>query len=124
LDIKSKRRPDWAKSTRGGVKTASFIKSLQMARTTYLLSIAVGLLMGIILFLLRDEVAVSIFIYVSLLPFFFFTAGVHGFIAHSYNMRSKLHLIVFPVFMGMLYVFLLFIHLFFIVPWVCPDFRW
>lgn len=95
-----------------------------MTRTTYIIFIILSIILGIVLVSAKDSISIEVMPFLTLIPFFLFVSGVHGFIVHSFTMSEKMHMAVFPLLMGIIYVFLLFVHMFLLLPWICPDFRW
>jgi hypothetical protein len=96
-----------------------------MARLTYLVIIFISVLIGVFFFgLWRERFAKDFLILFSLLPMLLFATGVHGLVAHSFkpSFKAKYGAIFYPVLMGVLFVVLLMIHFFVILPLICPEF--
>ncbi|TYQ00080.1 hypothetical protein C7447_101688 [Tenacibaculum adriaticum] len=93
-----------------------------MERRIYRILIVISLVLGVYLFNIRESHSV-LFVSLTLgLIFFLFSAGVHGLLAHSINPKLKNYTIVYPILMGLFWVFLLMILIFFIIPIYCPNF--
>ncbi|SMD46015.1 hypothetical protein SAMN00777080_4691 [Aquiflexum balticum DSM 16537] len=94
-----------------------------IARRIYLGLLIFSILIGVYFYGIAvenfDKEFLKIF---SILPFFLFMAGVHGLFAHLLTPTTKSKMISYPLVMGMVYVLLFFIHLFVIVPIICPNF--
>lgn len=61
-------------------------------------------------------------LFFSLVPFLLFAGGVHGLIAHMWRPSAKGGMLVYPIIMGMVFVLLLLLHIFVVLPLVCPGF--
>lgn len=83
-----------------------------------LLSITIG---GIILYSGADFGSKKGLLTVLTILAMIFIASIHGIIAHSLKPSTKGNLILYPLLMGVLFVFLFFIFVFFITPLFCPD---
>ena len=57
----------------------------------------------------------------AVVPFLMFMGGVHGLMSHNISPQTKHNMLVYPLVMGMVYVLLFFIHLFIIIPLICPG---
>jgi hypothetical protein len=92
-----------------------------VARRVYLIILILSILVGFYFYFLSPEKFSPKFLKTfSLVPFFMFIAGVHGLMAHTLNPQTKHNLISFPLVMGIVYVALFFLHLFVIMPLICP----
>ena len=94
-----------------------------VARRVYLVIMVLSILVGILFYgvLPSDNFSTNFLISFSLIPFLMFSGSVHGMIAHLLKPSYKAGMIVYPLIMGVIYVILCLIHLFVILPLVCPG---
>lgn len=93
-----------------------------IARRIYLAFLLISVLIGIYFYGIASENFDKGFLKIfSIVPFFLFMAGVHGLTTHLLTPSTKSKLIAYPLIMGMAYVLLFFIHLFVILPIICPN---
>ncbi|KGL62100.1 hypothetical protein [Polaribacter sp. Hel1_85] len=93
-----------------------------MERKIYRIIIVVSLVLGGFLYTIKDAHSV-LFISVALgFVFFLFSGGLHGLLAHSINPKLKSYTIAYPLIMGLVWMFLLMILIFFVLPIFCPNF--
>ncbi|MDO9551355.1 hypothetical protein [Rhodonellum sp.] len=93
-----------------------------VARRLYLALMVLSVVMGIYFYGISVQNFDPEFLYYfAMLPFFMFVTGFHGFLAHSLSTLKKSKMVFFPLLMGFLFVFLFFIHLFVIMPLLCPN---
>lgn len=94
-----------------------------ISRTIYGGILILAVLIGIYFYGIAPEnFDPQFLLYFSLVPFLLFAAGIHGLIAHLYRPSKKSHMLVFPIAMGAVFVVLLLIHIFVVLPIVCPGF--
>jgi hypothetical protein len=90
----------------------------------YQILLAMSGITGIVLYgVMPDRFEPQFLFRFSFLPFFLFVTGVHGLLAHVVSSKGKslAGSFLYPLFMGALFVVLLMVHLFLIMPAVCPD---
>jgi hypothetical protein len=92
-----------------------------MARRIYSILIAISLILGVLLFVIKETYSKNFLIVISSLIFMFFSMGIHGLIAHSLKPSIKGDGIVYPLLMGALWGVLFFLFVFFIIPIFCPG---
>ena len=95
-------------------------------KKTYVVIILLSVIMGIYLlgFGIHD-MSQNILMWVAFIPFFLFSWGVVG-LSVNYEAERKPNFfwqIVFPILMAMLFYSLLFVHVLFLEPFLCPDLR-
>ncbi len=91
-------------------------------RRIYWFTLALSLLVGVYFYGLGPGRFESGFLlYFAVVPFFLFTGSVHGLIAHTISPTTKTGMMIYPLIMGVLYASLFFIHLFILVPLLCPG---
>lgn len=94
-----------------------------IARRIYLGLLIFSVLIGVYFYGIAvenyDKEFLKIF---SMVPFFMFIAGVHGLSTHLLTPSTKSKMISYPLVMGIVYFVLFFIHLFVILPIICPNF--
>lgn len=89
----------------------------------YWMFLIIGLILGILLYLIiPGDFSPTFLIFFSLIPFFFFAAGFQGLIWKWVKPRVKEGYIGQAIVMGVIFVFLLLLHCFLILPLLCPDF--
>jgi len=94
-----------------------------IARRIYWVILILSIIIGIYFFgMARDKFDPEFLIFFALVPFFMFASSVYGLIAHLLKPSVKGGMIAYPLIMGILFVLLFFIHVFVIVPLLCPDF--
>ena len=93
-----------------------------MERRIYRILIVISLVLGVYLFTIKDSHSVLFLSVVLGLIFFLFSGGIHGLLAHSINPKLKGYTIAYPLIMGLFWVLLLMILIFFVLPMFCPDF--
>ncbi len=93
-----------------------------MERRIYRILIVISLVLGGYLFTIKGTHSV-LFLSITLgFIFFLFSGGLYGLLAHSINPKRKNYTIIYPLIMSLLWVFLLMILIFFVLPIFCPDF--
>ena len=93
-----------------------------LARRIYLILLVFSVLIGTYFYGIRVEDFDTDFLkYFSLVPFLIFISAVHGLLAHTLTPQVKDRMVAYPLVMGIVYVLLFFIHLFVILPRICPD---
>ncbi|TLP71983.1 hypothetical protein [Maribacter sp. ACAM166] len=93
-----------------------------MARRIYSILIAIALGLGFYLYSIKETHSKIFLIVTAGVIFTFFSMGIHGLIAHSLNPKAKGGILLYPLLMGALWAFMLFLFVFFILPIFCPDF--
>lgn len=89
-----------------------------MRAKIYAALVVISLLLGAYFFGIVNESNAERFVWVSLIPFFLFVAGVHGLLAQS-KLRERPF---YPFFMGVLYAALLLLHVYLMMNKLCPCF--
>jgi|GEM_PF-958575 len=94
-----------------------------VARRIYWALLVLSILIGIYFYgIAPDKYEPRFLVIFALVPFLMFAGSVNGLIAHLLKPSAKGKMLVYPLFMGILFVFLFLIHIFVILPLVCPDF--
>jgi len=92
-----------------------------IARRVYWTILIVSILIGVYFyFLVPEKYSPEFLKNFSVVPFFLLIVGVHGIMAHSISAEAKHRMIAFPLVIGMIYVVLFFLHLFVVMPLICP----
>jgi hypothetical protein len=60
-------------------------------------------------------------LYFALVPFLMFSVGVHGLLNHLLKSDTKSRMLIYPLIMGVIFMLLFVIHIFIILPIVCPG---
>lgn len=81
-----------------------------------------SIVIGLGMLALQHRLDPTFIIYFSLVPFFLFAIGLSGIILHYFDTHFKLDSLTYPLFIGGLFVILLLLHVFFVLPVVCPGF--
>lgn len=93
-----------------------------VARRIYLALMVMSVLMGIYFYgISLQKFDPDFLFYFTMLPFFMFVTGFHGFLTHAISPTTKSNMGFFPLMMGLLFVLLFFIHLFVIIPLLYPN---
>ena len=93
-----------------------------IARRIYWGILVFSVIVGIYFYgIAPDQYDADFLVIFALVPFLMFMAGVHGLLAHLLKPSVKSRMIAYPLFMGILFVLLFFLHVFVILPLVCPD---
>ena len=93
-----------------------------MARRIYRILIAISIGLGVYLFMIKETHSNGFLIIISSLIFLLLSMGIHGLIAHSVNPKLKETTFAYPLLMGLLWVILFLMFVFFIIPVFCSDF--
>ncbi len=93
-----------------------------MARRIYRLLIAISIGLGVYLFMIKGTHSTIFLIIISSLIFLLLSMGIHGLIAHSVRPKLKESTLAYPMLMGLLWVILFLLFVFFIIPIICPNF--
>ncbi len=93
-----------------------------MARRIYRILIVISIGLGVYLFMIKETHSNSFLIIISSLIFLLLSMGIHGLIAHSVNPKLKETTLAYPLLMGLLWVILFLMFVFFIIPVFCSDF--
>jgi len=93
-----------------------------MERRIYRILIVVSLALGFFLFNIKESHSVLFKAIALGIIFFLFSGGIHGLLAHSVTPKLKNYTIVYPLLMGLVWMFLLIILMFFVIPFFCPNF--
>lgn len=93
-----------------------------MARRIYRILIVLSIVLGAYVFMVKETHSKTFLIVITSLIFLLFSAGIHGLLAHSLKPDIKGDIIIYPILMGVLWVILFFLFVFFILPVFCPDF--
>ncbi len=92
-----------------------------IARRIYWTILILSILIGVYFYFLSPEKFTPQFLRnFSAVPFFMLIVGIHGIMAHSIIPETKHIMVFYPLVMGAIYVILFFLHLFVIVPQICP----
>ncbi|WP_298366790.1 hypothetical protein [uncultured Lutibacter sp.] len=94
-----------------------------MARRIYQLLLGLSVIMGIVLFMVKESHSKVFLIVFASLIFLLFNTGIHGLIAHSIKPKYKGTLIAYPIIMGVIWTILFFLFVFLFLPTICPDFH-
>ncbi|MDF9797854.1 uncharacterized membrane protein HdeD (DUF308 family) [Catalinimonas alkaloidigena] len=92
-------------------------------RKTYIFIILLSILMGIYLLGYGvQDFPQNILMWVAFVPFFLFVWGIVGLLVNFEAQQNPKFFwqIVFPVLMAILFYSLLFVHVFFLEPYLCP----
>lgn len=92
----------------------------------YAVIILLSILMGVYLlgFGIRN-LPQNMLMWVAFIPFFLFSWSIVGLLV-NYEAQRKPHFfwqIIFPILMAILFYGLLFVHIYFLEPYMCPDLR-
>ncbi len=94
-----------------------------VARRIYWAILILAVIIGIYFYGIAPDKYDSDFLVIfSIVPFLMFAGSVHGLIVHLLKPSAKSGIIRYTLFMGMLFVLLFLIHIFIILPLVCPNF--
>jgi hypothetical protein len=93
-----------------------------MTKRVYWIFVVAAVLLGVALFMMREQFSSGLLFGLTMLPFFLLTAGVHGVLAHSVKSSLKGNLIFYPVLMGVIFSVIAFLYIFFIMRLFCPGF--
>ena len=96
-----------------------------VARRIYLAILVLSAVIGIYFYGIAPEsYNPNFLIFFALLPFLMFITGTHGLTAHMLRpeLKDKGGLLYYIIIMGLVYSLLFLIHVFVILPLVCPDF--
>jgi hypothetical protein len=92
------------------------------AKTLYAALVILSIVIGIYFFgIAVDKFDKNFLWYFSIVPFFLFFSGLLGLIIQSLSAETKSKMDSLPLILGILYVVLFFIHLYLIVPLICPN---
>ncbi len=81
-----------------------------------------SILIGVYFYGIMPERYDSNFLLVfALVPFLMFATGVHGLLSHLLTPALKDKMLVYPLVMGIVFTLLFFIHVFVVLPLVCPG---
>ncbi|SHI86898.1 hypothetical protein [Pseudozobellia thermophila] len=90
---------------------------------TYWILILVSVLVGYLLFVvLKDEFSVQSLVFLSGIPFLLFVAGIFGLLWPKIKPTGDAIYITHALWVGLLFIVLFFIHVWIILPRMCPDF--
>ena len=93
-----------------------------MGRRIYRILIVISIALGVYLFIASDTQSKGLLITLSSLFFLLFSTGIHGLLAHSLKPSAKSNIIVYSLVMGLLWVVMFGIFVFFLLPLFCPNF--
>lgn len=99
-------------------------KKLAQTAVQLLFTIATitAIVMGLVMLALQHRIDPSFILYFSLIPFFLFSIGLSGMLLHYFDLHHKFQSTTYPLFIGALFVLLLVLHLFIVLPLICPGF--
>lgn len=93
-----------------------------MARRIYTILIIISIALGVYLNSIKDTHSKTFLLLISSAIFLLFSMGIHGLLAHLIKPNIKRDMIIYPLFMGVIWVVLFALFVFFIVPIFCPNF--
>lgn len=94
-----------------------------VSKRIYWAILILSVLIGTYFYGLESEKYSSRFLILfALVPFLLFAGSVHGLIAHWLRSSVKSSMLIYPIIMGAIFILLFLIHIFVILPMVCPDF--
>jgi hypothetical protein len=96
-----------------------------VARRIYLTILILSVVLGIYFYgIAPDKYSPNFLIFFALVPFLLFMGGVHGLAAHLLRpeVKDKGGSMSYLLIMGLVYSVLFLIHVFLILPLVCPSF--
>jgi hypothetical protein len=96
-----------------------------VARRIYWAILLLSIIVGVYFYgIAPDKYSSDFLVIFALVPFLMFAGAVHGLITHLLkpSVKGKGESLFYPLIMGIVFVILFFIHLFVILPLVCPDF--
>jgi archaellum biogenesis protein FlaJ (TadC family) len=93
-----------------------------MARKIFSILIAVALGLVVFLYMVKETQSKVILITISSFIFLLISTGIHGLVAHSVNPKLKDSLLIYPLLMGLIWVILLLLFVFLVIPIMCPGF--
>jgi hypothetical protein len=92
------------------------------AKTLYAALLILSIVIGVYFFgFAVDNFDKDFLWFFSIVPFFLFFSGVLGLIIQSLSDETKKKMDSLPLILGIVYVVLFFIHLYVIVPLICPN---
>lgn len=92
------------------------------AKTLYWTLLILSIVIGIYFFgIAIDKFDRDFLWFFSVVPFFMFFSAVLGLVLQSLSVETKKKIESLPLIVGMIYVILFFIHLYVIVPLLCPN---
>ncbi len=93
------------------------------ARKIYWAVMFLAVLIGLYFYVLAPEqFSRDFLLFFAVVPFGLFTTGFHGQIAHLLSAEIKERMIVYPILMGIIWSILFLLHVFLVMPLVCPGF--
>lgn len=106
------------------------IKSCKMSEVTknthkkiYWLLIIAALLIGFLIYgILKDQFGLRFLIFFSGVPFFLFVMGIFGLLWPKIKPEGNEVYIIHTMWIGVIFIVLFFIHVWVILPLVCPSF--
>lgn len=94
-----------------------------MKRRIYTVVLIVSIIIGFYVYGFNPGHYSSTFLLVfTFVPFLLFSIGAFGLIAHLTKPNVKGGLIIYPLVLSLVYIIFLWIHIFVILPRICPDF--
>lgn len=96
-----------------------------VTRRIYWALIILAIVIGIYFYgIAPDRFDPDFLLFFALLPFLLFAGGVHGLIAHtlSPSIKGMGGSFFYPLIMGLVFALLFFLHIFVVIPLVCPEF--
>ena len=94
-----------------------------VARRIYLLLLVLAVIIGFYFYgITSRDFDREFLVYFSIVPFFMFVVGINGILANTLSPSTKSKIIAYPLVLGIVYALLFFIHLFVILPIICPNF--
>lgn len=96
-----------------------------VARRIYGMLLILAIIIGVYFYgIAREKYDAHFLIFFSLVPYLMFAGAAHGLIAHGLPpaVKGKGHSVYYPLAMGAVFVILFLIHVFLVLPMVCPDF--
>jgi hypothetical protein len=93
-----------------------------MSKRIFKIIIGIALAIALLFYFTKEFYDKEFLIIFSSLNFLILSLGVHGLIAHSFRIKNKEELIVFPLLMWVLWAIMFLAFVFFVLPMYCNNF--
>lgn len=96
-----------------------------VARRIYWIILILSIIIGVYFYgIAPNKYNPDFLIIFALVPFLMFAGAIHGLISHLLkpSVKGRGGSLIYPLIMGAVFALLFFIHVFVILPKVCPDF--
>jgi hypothetical protein len=93
-----------------------------MSKRIFKIIIGIALAIALLFYFTKEFYDKEFLILFSSLNFLILSLGVHGLIAHSFRIKNKEELIVFPLLMWVLWAIMFLAFVFFVLPMYCNNF--